>query len=150
MKVILSENVPHLGEMGATVNVADGYARNYLIPRKLAVRADSATATQIAHELRIIRKKEERRREELAQVAKQLERVTVEIKARAAEEDKIFGSVTSANIADGLKQLGYEVDRRNVLLEEPIKSLGIHLAPVRLASGIEAQVKVWVTKEESE
>jgi large subunit ribosomal protein L9 len=151
VKVILSENVPNVGEMGATVNVADGYARNFLLPRKLAVRADSASAKQIDHEKRMIRKREEKQRAALTEVAKQLESLTLEIKVRAGEEDKIFGSVTSAHIADALKAMGHDVDRRTVMLDEPIKSIGIFSVPVRLASGIEAGIKVWVsTLEEAE
>lgn len=150
MKVILCENIANLGEMGETVNVAPGYARNYLIPRKMAVQTDSASAKQIEHEMRIIKRREEKHRAELAEVAKQLESLTVEIKAKAGAEEKIFGSVTAANIADGLKAQGHEVDRRKVLLEEPIKALGIYTVPVRLMSGIDANVKVWVVAEEPE
>jgi large subunit ribosomal protein L9 len=150
LKVILCENVPNLGEMGAEVNVADGYARNYLIPRKLAVNAHSASAKQIEHEKRNISRREEKLRAQLAEVAKKLEDVTVEIKVRAGEEDKIFGSVTTAHIAEGLKELGHDVDRKNLQLDEPIKSLGIYAVPVRLVSGIEANVKVWVTSEQPE
>lgn len=150
MKLILCENVPNLGEMGMTVKVADGYARNYLLPRKLAVSADSSSAKQIEHEMRIIRKREEKVRAELAGVAKKLSAVTVEIKAKAGAEDRIFGSVTTAQIAEGLRNHGFSVDRKAVTLEEPIKSLGIYTATVRLIRGIEAPVKVWVTKEETE
>ncbi|MBI4559066.1 MAG: 50S ribosomal protein L9 [Candidatus Hydrogenedentes bacterium] len=150
MKVILSENVSNLGNMGATVNVSDGYARNYLIPRKLAVQADSGSARQIEHELRLIRRREEKQRAALMEVAKQVEALTVEIKARAGEDDRIFGSITNANVADRLKELGVDVDRKNVALDDPIKALGIFTVPVRLGSGIEANVKVWVTKEEAE
>ncbi len=147
MKVILSENVPNLGEMGTTVKVASGYARNFLLPRKLAVPAESGSAKQIEHEMRIIRKREEKHRATMAQYAKTLEALTVEIKVRAGEEDKIFGSVTSANIADKLKELGHTVDKKSVHLEEPIKSLGIYSVPVRLAKGIDANVKVSVEAE---
>ena len=151
MKVILSEDVVNLGKIGATVNVADGYARNFLLPRKLAVRADSGSARQIEHETRVIRRREEKQRAVLAALAKTLEGVTVEIKARAGEEDKIFGSITTAHIADKLAELGHQIDRKTIVLEEPIKSLGIFGVPVRLASGIEATIKVWVTAiEEAE
>ena len=112
MKVILCEHVSNLGEMGETVNVADGYARNFLIPRKLAVSVESASARQIEHEMRIIRKREERVREQLRVVAKQLEEATFEFKARAGQDEKLFGSVTSAQIAEKLKDAGYDVDRR--------------------------------------
>src|SRR5690606_29934457 len=124
VKVILSENVPNLGEMGETVRVKDGYARNYLFPRNLAVPAESGSAKQIEHEMRMIKKREEKRKIALREVVKQMEALTVEIKARAGEEDKIFGSVTSAMIAEKMKELGHEVDRRSVKLEEPIKALG--------------------------
>jgi large subunit ribosomal protein L9 len=150
MKVILSEDVASLGKIGSTINVADGYARNFLLPRKLAVRADSGSAKQIEHETRVIRRREEKQRAALTAVARTLEGVTVEIKARAGEEDKIFGSVTTANIAEKLAELGHQFDRKAIVLEEPIKSLGIFGVPVRLASGIEATIKVWVTPIEEE
>ncbi|HPO12227.1 MAG TPA: 50S ribosomal protein L9 [Candidatus Hydrogenedentes bacterium] len=146
MKVILCEDVENLGSMGATVKVADGYARNYLIPRKLAVGADSATAKQIEHELAIIKRREEKRRAELAKFAKQIDGVTTEFQMRAGEEDKLFGSVTNAMIAEKLQEMGHAVDRKSIHLDEPIKSLGIFTVPVKLGSGIEAQVKVWVSK----
>jgi len=145
MKVILSNDLANVGKMGATVSVADGYARNFLLPRKLAVRSDSASAKQIEHELRIIHRREEKQRAVYAAQAKKLEGVTVAIKARAGEEDKLFGSVTTGMIAEKLAEMGHEFDRKAIELEEPIKSLGIFTVPVRLASGIEATVKVWVT-----
>lgn len=144
MKVILCEDVDNVGAMGATVQVADGYARNYLIPRKLAVRADSASAKQIEHELAIIRRKEEKRRAELTLVAKQLAGVTVEIQMRAGEEEKLFGSVTSAMIAEKIEEKGFAIDRKKLVLAEPIKTLGIFPVPVKLGCGVEATVKVWV------
>jgi len=145
MKVILCEDVENLGEMGATVKVADGYARNYLIPHKLAVGADSASAKQIEHEMAIIRRREEKRRAELMKVAKEIEGVTVEIKVRAGEADKIFGSVTSSHIAEKLAEAGHPIDRKNIALAEPIKALGIFAVPVKLPGGIQAEVKVWVS-----
>ena len=148
MKVILSEHVANLGEMGDTVKVADGYARNYLIPRKLAVRADSASAKQIDHELRIIKAREEKVRVQLLEKAKVLEGLTVEIKARAGEGEKLFGSVTSAAIAEGLVALGHPIDRKQILLHEPIKSLGIFSVPVKMGSGVEANVSVWVASDQ--
>lgn len=150
MKVILCENVDNLGEMGQTVKVSAGYARNFLFPRNLAVGLDSANAKQIEHEKQKIKRKEERFRNEMTAVAKEIEKVTVEIKARAGEGDKLFGSVTSGHIADELKALGHEVDKKSIQLSEPIKSLGIFPVPVRLASGIIAEVKVWVTGEQLE
>ena len=150
MKVILSQDVANLGKMGATVNVAEGYARNFLLPRNLAVRADSGSAKQIDHEIRVIRRREEKQRAVLTTLAKSLEGVTVEIKARAGEEDKIFGSVTAAHIAEKLAEIGHQIDRKAIMLDEPIKALGIFGVPVRLANGIEATIKVWVTAIEEE
>ena len=150
MQVILCEDVDNLGEMGATVKVADGYARNFLLPRRLAVQADSASAKQIEHELKIIRRRDEKRRAVLTDAAKTIEGITIEIKVRAGEGDKIFGSVTSGHIAEKLQELGHEIDRKRVLLAEPIKSLGIFAVAVRLASGIEPELKVWVTGLEDE
>ena len=142
MKVILCENVPNLGEMGATVKVAPGYARNFLLPRKLAVLAESGSAKQIEHEMRNIKRREEKLRTQLAEEAKKLESITIEIKAKAGEEDKIFGSVTTAQIAEALKPLGYAVDRKSIHLEEPIRTIGIHPAGtwVRLDDGSSARV----------
>lgn len=145
MKIILCDDVDNLGEMGETVTVADGYARNFLIPRRLAVRADSASAKQIEHELAIIKRREEKRRAEQAKVAKKLEKLTVEIQVRAGEGDKIFGSVTSGHIAEKLAELGHEISRKSIQLPEPIKTLGIFKVAVKFPGSIEAQIKVWVT-----
>ena len=145
MKVILCEEVENLGAMGATVQVADGYARNYLLPRKMAVCTDSASAKQIEHELAIINRKAARLRAELGAVANKLNGVTVDIKMRAGEEDKLFGSVTTVMIAEKLAEMGHEVDRKKIVLDEPIKSLGIYTVPVKLGAGVTAEVKVWVS-----
>lgn len=145
MKVILCEDVDNLGHMGDEVKVADGYARNFLLPRRLAVQADSASARQIEHELAIIRRREKKRQGEMQEVAKTIEALTVEIKMRAGENEKLFGSVTTSHISEKLAELGHDVDRRKMKLAEPIKSLGIYSVPVRLAREVEAQLKVWVT-----
>ncbi|MDX9972949.1 MAG: 50S ribosomal protein L9 [FCB group bacterium] len=150
MKVILRDNVAHLGSMGDTVKVADGYARNFLLPRQLAVPAESGSAKQIAHEVHMIRKREEKRRVELRAVAAELQKLTVEVRARAGEEEKIFGSVTAANIAEKLKEQGHDIDKRNIKLEEPIKALGIYTVAINLGNGVEANVKVWVAPIEEE
>ena len=112
--------------------------------------AESGSARQIEHEMRMIRKREEKRRAHLREVAKGIEALTVEIKARAGEEEKIFGSVTAANIAEHLKEMGCEIDRRSIKLEEPIKALGIYSVPAALGLGVEASIKVWVTPIEEE
>jgi len=150
MNVILCEDVDNLGDMGETVRVAPGYARNFLLPRKLAVVADSASARQIEHEMRIIKKREVKRRSELAEVAQGMEGIKVEFTAKAGAEGKLFGSVTSLHISTKLKELGHPVNRRKIQLAEPIKSLGEHEVQVTLTSGIGATIKVIVEAEEPE
>jgi len=145
IKVILCDDIDSVGNMGETVRVAPGYARNFLIPRKLAVLAESASARQIEHELKIIKKREDRKRAQLKEVAKVIETVTVDIQVRAGEGDKLFGSVTNAHIADRLAELGHKIDKKNIKLEEPIKQLGIYTVPAKLGVGVEAQIKVWVS-----
>lgn len=145
MKVILCEDIDNLGHMGDEVKVADGYARNFLLPRRLAVQADTASARQIEHELSIIRRREQKRKGEMEQVAKVIEALTVEIKMRAGENEKLFGSVTTGHISEKLEEMGHRVDRKKMKLSEPIKALGIYSVPVRLAREVEAQLKVWVT-----
>ena len=143
MNVILCQDVDNLGDMGETVKVARGYARNFLLPRRLAVQADSASAKQIEHELRIIKRNDEKRRLALNGVASDLSKVTVAIKVRAGENEKLFGSVTTGHIAEKLVEMGHKVDKRQIKLAEPIKALGIYSVAVRLASGIEPEIKVW-------
>lgn len=146
MNVILCEDIDNLGEMGQKVKVAAGYARNYLIPRKLAVPTDSTSAKQIEHELRIIKRREEKRRAEMTKIAKQLDGVTVEFQMRAGEGDKLYGSVTNGHIAEKLEELGYKINRKHLALAEPIKALGTHTATVKMPGGISAQLKVFVTR----
>lgn len=147
MKCILCEDVEHLGSIGEEVNVAAGYARNFLFPRRLAVGLETGTARQIEHELRIIRRREETRRTELKGVMGTLEKLVVEITARAGEEGKLFGSVTSLHIAQKLAELGYKVDRKKIKMREPIKSLGVHEIALQLMSGVQGKIKVTVIGE---
>ncbi len=150
MNVILCDDVENLGSIGSRVSVAGGYARNFLIPRKLAVPVETASAKQIEHELKIIRKREDRKRAELTAVAAKMSGITVEFQMRAGEGDKLFGSVTTQMIAEKLAEVGYTVSRKAIHLEEQIKSLGIFAVPVRFAAGIEAEIKVWVTGLQAE
>jgi len=150
VKVILSQNVTNLGDMGSTVNVSPGYARNYLFPRKLAVQIDSASAQQLEHERNIIAKREAVHRKAMEGVAKGMSGIKIELTARSGDEGKLFGSVTTANIAAALKDLGHDVDRRNIKLEAPIKSLGSYQVAVRLAKDVDATIAVEVSAEEVE
>ncbi len=147
MKVILCEEVDNLGLMGDVVNVAPGYARNYLLPRRLAVHADSASAKQIEHELRIISKREEKKRLELGGSLKNLEALQIELTAKAGEEGKLYGSITTLHIAKKMAELGEPIDRKKIKLSEPIKTLGDHKVAVQLMRGVEGMLKVTVVAE---
>ncbi|MCB0258674.1 MAG: 50S ribosomal protein L9 [Calditrichaeota bacterium] len=147
MKIILRQDYENLGNAGDVVKVKPGFARNYLLPKKIAYPAQPNYLRMIEEEKR---QKEQRQRKEkkLAEaVAEKLSAVSVTISASVGEEDKMFGSVTSQDIADELAKQGYEIDRRKIVLEEPIKALGIYQVPIKLYSGVEANVKVWVVKE---
>ena len=147
MNVILCEDVDNLGFMGERVKVAAGYARNYLLPRKLAVVADSASAAQIEHEMRIIRKREEKRRVELTEVSTGLASLSVEFTTKASEEGRLFGAITTLHIAKKLDELGYDINRKKIKLSEPIKSLGDHAVTLQLGASVEATINVVVTAE---
>lgn len=147
MKIILRQDYENLGNAGDVVKVKPGFARNYLLPKKIAYPAQPNYLRMIEEEKR---QKEQRQRKEkkMAEaVAEKLSAVSVTISVSVGEEDKMFGSVTSQDIADELAKQGYEIDRRKIVLEEPIKALGIHQVPIKLYTGVEANVKVWVVKE---
>ena len=144
MDVILTEDVPKLGEMGEIVTVAPGYGRNYLVPRGMAIPATRANRAQVAHHLAEIEKRTEEERAAAQGLLAQLQGVSITVPKRAGDDEKLYGSVTSREIADLLVQSGHEVDRRMIVLEQPISELGIFLVPIKLASGIYAHVKVWV------
>lgn len=147
MKVILRQDHEKLGEAGKVLQVKPGYARNFLIPKGIAYPATSDNMKKYNSEkeqldLKIVQEK--RKAEELAKV---LENVSCTITVQVGEEDKLFGSVTSQNIAEVLESQGHKIDKRKIVLEEPIKSLGIYSVPIKLHSDVEAKVKVWVVKE---
>ncbi len=146
MKVILCQDIEKLGKVGETVEVSDGYARNFLIARKLAVSVQSASAKEIRHHMEIIQRREAKRKAELESVAKQINTITIEFKMRAGDEERLFGSVTNTMIAEELQKINFNIDRKQILLEEPIKTLGIFSVPVKLGSGVIAEVKVWVSQ----
>ncbi len=147
MKVILRENIPNLGKTGDVVKVSEGYARNYLLPRNLVLVANEQNVSEMEHHKKVLSKKREKETSEAREVAKKLEQFSVTIARKVGENEKLFGSVTTADIAETLGQGGFKVDRRQVLLNEPIKQLGVTTVPVRLASDVDAQVKVWVVQE---
>lgn len=148
MKIVLREDVENLGKKGDLVDVADGYARNYLVPRGLALRATTGIQKQ-ADAMRRNRDAKDRRAREAAEaVASQLSGRTVTITARAGEAGKLFGSITAADIAEAVQgQLGVEIDRRRIGLDEPLKELGSVELPVRLHPDVTAQVTVEVSAQ---
>ncbi len=150
VKVILREDVEKLGEAGEIVTVKPGYARNYLLPQDLAYEATDASIRQLEQERGRAEQQARRAYLEARRRASQLEEVQLTFHARAGEESKLFGSITSADIADRLNEQGldFEVDKRDVDLDEPLKSLGVHNVPVRLHADVRPEVKVWVIKEE--
>lgn len=147
MEVILYENVPNLGEVGDIVTVKDGYARNFLLPRKLAVTADPSNVKELEHQKRIAAVKQARMKSKAEDLAKKLASLSVTINKEAGDEDKIFGSVTTMDIANVLRQEGYTIDKRHIKLAEPIKKIGVYDVSVRLHPEVNGVVKVWVVKK---
>ncbi len=148
MQVILKEDVEKLGQMGQVVEVKRGYARNYLIPRSLAVEATDRNIKQLEHAKRLVADKIKKVQKESATLAQKLDQAVVTLFHAAGEEDKLFGSVTSMEIAGALAEQGIEVDRRKIHLDEPIKRLGEYKAAVKLPGGVTASVTVKVEKKE--
>jgi large subunit ribosomal protein L9 len=147
MKVILRQNIETLGQIGDVVEVKNGYALNYLIPRKYAYAALAGNINALEEEKKAIERKKQKEIKEAEKVASELDKVSVTIPVQVGEEDKIFGAVTHQMIADALKEKGHEVDKRKIELEEPIKSLGIYSVNIKLHSHVIAKVKVWVVRE---
>ena len=150
MEVILREHVDKLGERGETVKVADGYARNYLLPRKLALRATEGNKKHVERERKIVDAREADEKQSAAALAARLGEVSISIARRVGETDHLYGSVTAADIADYLKEQGFELDRRKLILPEPIKTLGAHAVPLKLHRDVTVQLKVNVVREGAE
>ena len=144
MKVILREDVPDLGSTGDVVNVKDGYARNYLIPKQLAVQASTNSMRQMDHQKRLIESHKSKVRKDAHIMAEDIEKISCTIPMLVGEQDKLFGSVTSKDIEEALSQEGINISRKRIILEEPIKSLGVYTVDVRLHTEVTAKLKVWV------
>lgn len=147
MEVILMEDIPSLGKMGDLVKVADGYGRNFLIPKKKAVRATSKKVKALEHEKRLVQDHLDKSAREADRLAKRLEDYSCTISKSVGESGKLFGAVTSMEIEQNLLENGFNIERKNILLEEPIKSLGIYTVPIKLDPNVTANLKVWVVKE---
>ena len=147
MKVILREDMDNLGRAGEVVKVADGYGRNYLIPRNLAIVADTRNLKALEHERKVIEARAKKARKSAEEQAGRIAAASVVIPAKAGEEGKLFGSVTSRDVAEALAKAGIEVDRRLVLLDDPIKQVGEYKVRVKVATGVVPEVAVSVVAE---
>ena len=147
MKVILRQNYEPLGKIGEVVEVKDGYARNYLLPHKIAYTALKGNIRALEEEKKLVAKKTQQELKAAEEQAVELEKVSVTIPVQVGEEDKIFGSVTTQMIADALAEKNYSIDKRKIEIEETIKTLGIYSVSVKLHHNVIAKIKVWVVRE---
>ena len=148
MKVILQETMEGVGHLGDLINVADGFARNYLLPRKKAVEADSRSIKAFEHVKRVAAEKAKKEKLEIEAHAQKVSAVSVTIEMQAGKDDKLFGSVTTKDIAEGLAAQGVTVDRRKIQLAHPIKELGTVAVPIKMPRDVMATVKVHVVKKQ--
>ena len=148
MKVVLCDHVEHLGERGDIVSVAPGYARNFLLPKRLAMPATAGNLRTLEHQRRVWELKETREADEARAVAQRLAAIELSIQKKAGESGTLFGSVTSAEIAELLAAKGVELDRRKIVLDEPIKSLGAHVIGIKLHRQVTGEVRLEVTNEQ--
>ena len=147
MEIILREHVEHVGERGQIVKVADGYARNYLLPRKLALPATDANRKHVERERKITEAREAQDKGQAEALAARLSAVDIAIGRRVGDTEQLYGSVTSGDIADFLKTKGFDIDKRKIILPEPIKAIGDHTVPLKLHRDVTVPLKVRVIKE---
>ena len=150
MEVILKEDVQKLGARGDVVKVTDGYGRNYLLPRKLAIEATAGNKAVIEQMKAASVRRSAKEKSQAEELAKQFEGISVSFQRRTGEHDQLFGSVTSSDIADALAKKGLEVDRRKIQLHEPLKTLGEFTVPIKLHKDVTAHFKVVIEKEAAE
>lgn len=148
MNIILTENVEGLGKIGEVVKVKPGYARNYLVPQRLAVEANPRNINELEHNKRQIARKQQKMTQAAEILKEQIEKVVCQFALRSSDEGKLFGSVTTHDIGTKLAELGIEVDRKKIVLDEPIKTLGEHSVALRLPVGVVANIKVVVSAAE--
>jgi len=148
LKVILKDDIKNLGNCGEVVEVKGGYARNYLIPRNLAVQASTGNLKSIDEIKKQKSFRDNKKKRDSERVKDKLEKLSLTSEVQVGEEDKVFGSVTASNISSLLHQQGFEIDRRLIQLDEPIKALGVYTIPIKLDKDVIAEVKLWVVKKE--
>ena len=147
MEIILREHVDNLGKRGEIVKVADGYARNYLLPRKLALPATAGNKMHVERERRIMETRESEERGQAEALAARLRAIDISISRRVGDTEQLYGSVTSGDIVDFLKAKGFDIDRRKLILPEPIKAIGDHTVPLKLHREVTVPLVVRVVKE---
>jgi len=148
MKVILQKDFPNLGDAGDIKDVSDGYARNFLIPQRIATRADESSTKIAIHQKKMIELRKEKRKKSMQDISGSLKGKEVEVLVKVGENDKLFGSVTPQDISNALKKIGFEVDKRKIEITETIKALGTFQAKIKLADGIISVIQVKVTKQD--
>ena len=147
MEVILRQAIENVGQPGEVVKVSNGFARNYLLPRGLAMEATAGNKKRIEQDRQRLEAAESTRRDSAQELANKLNEVSLTFSARVGEEGKLFGSVTASDIAQQLEAQGHHVEKRQIELHEPIKALGVYRVPVRLHSDVKPEVRVWVIKQ---
>jgi large subunit ribosomal protein L9 len=150
MEVILRDHVEKLGKRGEIVKVSDGYARNYLLPRKLALPATEGNRKHVERERKIMETREAEEKSQAEAIASRLGTIDITIARRVGDTEQLYGSVTATDIAEFLKTKGFEIDRRKLILPEPIKTIGEHDVPLKLHREVTAPLKVKVVKEGAE
>jgi len=144
MKLILKEDVPSLGSIGQLVSVKDGYARNYLLPQGLALAANEKNVRQVDHQKRLVESHKAKVQQGAQELAQRLQSVSCTISMLVGEQDKLFGSVTAKDIEQALVEEGLNISRKQIVLEEPIKALGVYTIDIRLHPSVVGKLKVWV------
>ncbi len=148
MKVILTETVESIGQIGDMVNVAPGYARNFLLPKGLAMEATGRNVRELEHKKRLLAQKCEQVRQQMLSYAEKLNSVTVLVRRKVSEDNKLYGSVSAADIGKALEQKGFETQRKDIVLDQPIKQLGEFSVVVRVGAQVSATIRVVIEKEE--
>lgn len=147
MKVILKEDLKSLGKMGSVVNVSDGYARNFLIPKKIAVEANIRNVKSLEHEKKQIKERAVKLSREAQGLSERLASVRLTLSAKAGEEERLFGSITTMDIAEALKKEGFDIDRKRIVLDEPIKRLGDYTVAVKISPDITGRLSLQIVAE---
>jgi large subunit ribosomal protein L9 len=148
LKIILREDLKKLGKCGEVVEVKDGFARNYLIPKNLAIAATKGNLKAIEEVVRQKKLRDNKSLRKDQRLKAEIEKISVTAEVAVGEEDKVFGSVTTQQIAELMKEKGFVIDRHQIELDEPLKALGVYTIPIKISSDVQANLKLWVVKKE--